>query len=205
MDLLVEELGEGLSGHVDHIMAAMGGSATERKAKVNTMLHLAADQLDRFNPGNLYIFDKKSRPDFMPTIDEALQDCLQGKEAQQKAVLNDGRLCGLEVTPACDHAQKKMRVSRVVVGVVVPWEQRDAIKRNAGFLKAAGPFYFPRRPEHIEEGAYLIVFNSRYVVTAKPGVVRGLPATVRVRASILGDVQSWASYQAARQGVMMLS
>jgi len=64
MDLLVEEVAEGLSGHVDQIMSATGGSATERKAKVNTMLHLAVDQLDKFNPGNLYFFDKKNKPDF---------------------------------------------------------------------------------------------------------------------------------------------
>jgi hypothetical protein len=205
MDLLVEELGVGLSGHVDKIMAATGESATERKAKVNTMLHLAADQLDKFNPGNLYVFDKKSRPDFMPTIEDALQDCLQGKEPQRKAVLEDARLCGLEVTPACDHAQKKMRLSRVVAGFVVPWDQKDAVKKNAGFLKAVGPFYLPKKPKLLKEGSYLVVLNSRYVVTAKPSIVRELPAVVRVRSSVLADVQSWASYQAARQGVMMLS
>jgi hypothetical protein len=203
MDLLVEELSDGLSGHVDHIMAATGGAATERKAKVNTMLHLAADQLDSFNPGNLYVFDRKSRPEFMPTIEEVLQDCLQ-KEAKPKAVFTEARLCGLEVTPACDHAQNKMRLSRVVAGFVVPWDHKSAIKSNAGFLNAIGPFHFPRKPKLLKEGSYLVVFNSRYVVTAKPNLVKQLRATVRVRASLLADVQSWASYQAARQGVMML-
>jgi hypothetical protein len=205
MDLLVEELGGSLSGHVDNIMAATGGTATERKAKVNTMLHLAADQLDDFNPGNLYVFDKKGRPDFMPTIEEALQDGLQGKEALQAAVLKEARLCGLEVTPACDHAQNKMRLSRIVAGLVVPWDQKDAIKKNAGFLKVVGPFHFARKPKLLKEGSYLVVFNSRYVVTAKPNLVKELPALARVRASLVADVQSWASYQAARQGVMMLN
>jgi hypothetical protein len=205
MDLLVDDLAEDLSVHENHIMAATGGSATERKAKVNTMLHLAADQLHTFNPGNLYAFNKRSRPDFMPTIDEVLQDSLQGKDAQQKAVLKYARLCGLEATPACDHAQNKMRISRIVAGVIVPWDMKDAIKKNAGFLKATGPLYFPRKPQLLKEGAYLVVFNSRYVVTAKPIAVKALPAIVRIRASLLADVQSWASYQGARQGVMMLS
>jgi hypothetical protein len=204
MDALVEELAEDLSDHAEKIMAANGGSDVDRKAKVNTMLHLATDQLDTFNPGNLYAFNKKGRPDFMPTIEEALQDCLQGKEAQQKAILKDARLCGLEVTPACDHAQKKMRLARIVTGVVVPWDLKDAIKKNAGFLKAVGPFYFARKPKLLKEGGYLVVFNSRYVVTAKPAVVKALPAIVRVRTQLLADVQSWTSYQAARQGVMML-
>jgi hypothetical protein len=205
MDLLAEELTEDLSKHVDQIMSATGGSATERKARVNTMLHLAADQLDNFSPGNLYLFGKKNNPDFMPTIEDALQDCLQGKEAQQKAFMEHVRLCGVEVTPACDHAQKKMRLSRIVAGFVVPWDHKDTIKRNAGFLKAAGPFYFEAKPKLLTAGAYLLVFNSRYVVTAKPNRVRELRASARLRPSLLADVQSWASYQAARQGVMMLA
>jgi hypothetical protein len=204
MDLLVEELAEGLPGHAAHIMAATGGAATERKAKVNTMLHLAADQLDRFNPGNLYLFDRKSRPDFMPTIEEVLQDCLEGKEEKQRATRRGARLCGLEVTPACDHAQNKMRLSRLVAGVVVPWDQKGAIKKE-GFLKPVGPFHFQGKAKLLKAGSYSVVFNSRYVVTAKPAVVMELHAAVRVRASLLADVQSWTSYQAARQGVMMLS
>lgn len=204
MDLLVEGLTEDLSRHVEQIMAATGGSATERKAKVNTMLHLAGDQLDNFNPGNLYFFSKKSSPDFMPTLDDVLQDCLQGKEIQQEEVMKLARVCGLEVTPACDHAQNKMRLSRIVAGFVVPWDHKDAINSRAGFLKTAGPFYFAKKGNLLSAGAYLIVFNSRYVVTAKPSRVKELPAIARVRPSLLADVQSWASYQAARQGVMML-
>jgi hypothetical protein len=204
MDVLVDELTEDLSEHVDQIMAATGGTAVERKAKVNTMLHLAADQLENFNPGNMYIFGKKKTADFMPTLKDALQDCLQGKEAQQKALMKSVRLCGLEVTPACDHAQNKVRVSRIIAGFIVPWEHKDTVKRNAGFLKAIGPLYFPRK--HIlQAGAYLVVLNSRYLMTAKPSYVKDLHAAARVRPSLLADVQSWASYQAARQGVMMLS
>jgi len=205
MDVLVEELTEDLSGHVDQIMAATGGTAVERKAKVNTMLHLAGDQLESFNPGNLYIFGKRKTADFMPTLKDALQDCLQGKEAQQKALMKPVRLCGLEVTPACDHAQDKMRVSRIIAGFIVPWEHKDAVKRNAGFLKPIGPLYFPGKQKIVKAGAYLVVLNSRYLITAKPSRVNELHAAARVRPSLLADVQSWASYQSARQGVMMLS
>jgi hypothetical protein len=204
MELLVEELSEDLSLHVDHIIAATGGSAVVRKAKVNSMLHLATDRLDVFSPGNLYVFNRKNRPDFMPTLEDALEDCLQGKVPQQKSLTKDSRLCGLEVTPACDFAQDKMRLSRLITGVVVPWSQKDVIKAKAGFLKAVGPFHFPRKAKLLKAGEYSVVLNSRYVMTAKPAVVRGLPATARVRAGLLADVQSWASYQSARQGVMML-
>jgi hypothetical protein len=199
MDILVEELAQDLSGHVGKIMAATGASATERKAKVNSMLHLAPDQLDRFNPGNLYVFGKRNKLESFPALKEVLAGCTQGKDAT--AAEEKAMLCGLEITPACDYAQGKMGLSRIIAGFVVPWDLEKSIK-NAAFLKRIGPFYFDEK--RLKAGAYLICFNSRYVLGVELNLVKKLGATARVRAQLLGDVQSWASYQAARQGVMML-
>jgi hypothetical protein len=116
--------------------------------------------------------------------------------AEEKAIL-----CGLEITPACDYAQGKMGLSRIIAGFVVPWEMEKSIK-NAAFLKRIGPFYFDDK--RLKAGAYLICLNSRYVVGVELNLAKKLSATARVRAQLLGDVQSWGSYQAARQGVMML-
>jgi len=205
MDVLVEELQEDLSSHVDQIMAATGGAAVERKAKVNSMLHLASDQLDTFSPGNLFVFGKRNRPSFMPSLKDALQDCIEGNLTQQPAnlrlIMDQGLLCGLEVTPACDHAQNKMGLSRIVAGFAVPYEHVKKIKKGQ-FLKSLGPFYFPGKP--FSAGTYVLFFNSRFVATAKPSLVKNLHASARIRPQLLADVQSWSSYQAARQGVMML-
>ena len=205
MDVLVEEIHEGLTSHADHIMAATGGADVERKAKVNSMLHLASDQLDNFSPGNLFVFGKRNRPAFMPALKDALHDCIEGNAAQQpvnlKLIVEQGLLCGLEVTPVCDHAQNKMGLSRILTGVAVPSGHIKKIKRGQ-FLKSVGPFYFANKP--FRPGTYVLFLNSRYVATATPSVVKKLRAAARLRPQLLGDVQSWASYQAARQGVMML-
>jgi hypothetical protein len=204
MDVLAEELAADVSSHVDQIMAATGGSAVERKAKVNSMLHLASDQLDNFSPGNLFVFGK-TKPSFMPSMKDALQGCIEGSQTRQaenlKVVMQCARLCGLEATPVCDYAQNKMGLSRIVVGFVVPSEHQGKIK-SGQFLKAAGPFYLAEKP--LVAGAYMLFFNSRYVATAKPTVVKQLRAVARVRPQLLADIQGWASYQAARQGVMLL-
>jgi hypothetical protein len=205
MDVLVEELHEDLTHHADHIMAATGGADVERKAKVNSMLHLASDQLGNFSPGNLFVFGKTNRPAFMPALMDVLQDCIEGSATQQpanlKLIVEQGLLCGLEVTPVCDHAQNKMGLSRIVTGVAVPHEHIKKIKKGQ-FLKSVGPFYFATKPFRV--GTYILFLNSRYVATAKPSLVKKLRAVARLRPQILGDVQSWASYQSARQGVMML-
>ena len=199
MDILVEGIGDDLSGHVGKIMGATGASATERKAKVNSMMHLASDQLDRFNPGNLYVFGKRNALEAFPLLKEILAGCTQGKDAttaEDKALL-----CGLEITPVCDYAQGKMGLSRIIGGFIVPWDLEKSIK-NAGFLKRIGPFYFDEKK--LNAGAYLICFNSRYIVGVEPSRIKKLHSTARVRVQILADVQSWAAYQAARQGVIML-
>jgi len=206
MDVLVEGLHKDLSFHADHIMAATGGANIERKAKVNSMLHLASDQLDNFSPGNLFVFGKQKKPSFMPALKDALQNCIQGNATQRpgnlEVILKQGRLCGVEVTPICDYAQNKMGLSRIVAGVAVPYEHANKIK-TGNFLKSVGPFYLAAKP--LSAGTYLLFLNSRYVVTAPPGVVKKLRAAARIRPQLLSDVQSWASYQAARQGVMMLT
>jgi hypothetical protein len=205
MDALVEEVASGLSSHAQKIMAAGGGAAIERKAKVNSMLHLAFDRLDTFSPGNIYVFGKRNRPPFMPSIKDTLQDCVQGNAAQQQQnladILKHAHLCGLEVTPACDYAQNKMGLSRIVTGFLLSEAHQRKIK-SAQFLKAAGPFYLSHKP--FTEGAYIIYLNSRYVASPKPSEVKPLRAFARIRAQLLADVQAWASYQSARQGVILL-
>lgn len=199
MDALVEGLVEDLSGHVGKIMGATGASATERKAKVNSMLHMAPDQLDRFNPGNLYVFGRRNKLESFPALKEVLAGCTQGKDAT--AAEENAIPCGLEITPACDYAQGKMGLSRIIAGFIVPWGLEKSIK-SAAFLKRIGPFYFDDM--RLKAGAYLICLNARYVVGVELNLVKKLGATSRVRAQLLADVQSWGSYQAARQGVMIL-
>jgi hypothetical protein len=206
MDVLVESMSDDLSGHVNKIMQAQGGSAVDRRARVNTMLHVASDHLDEFMPGNLYVFGKTNRPSFMPSMADVLSECVEGGVPQVtenlKILTKSARLCGIEITPVCDHAQNKMGLSKVIAGVIVPYEHDKKIKNKAQFLKRVGPLHFASRL--LPAGAYVLYLNSRYVATAKPNLVKLLTATARVRAQLLADIQSWASYQSSRQGVMLL-
>jgi hypothetical protein len=95
-----------------------------------------------------------------------------------------------------------MGLSRLLSAVAVPCEHKKKIKPSQ-FLKPAGPFFLSEKP--FKPGPYNLYLNSRYVATAKPAVVKTIRAKVRVRAQLLADIQSWAAYQSARQGVMMLS
>jgi hypothetical protein len=205
MDALVKEGSRELFRHIDQIMGSTGSSAIERRAKVNSMLHLASNDLDKFSPGNLYI-PAGRRPSIFPAFKDMLRNSINGDEAAQQGnlelVIRHGRQCGIEITPACDYAQDKMGLSRVIIGFVLPHEHKKLVKK-ADFLKPTGPFYLDG--EGTPPGAYNLYVDSRYVIAAEPKAVKQLRATARVRPQLLADMQFWASYQAARQGVMLLS
>src|SRR5262249_19168175 len=67
LDNLVAESAAGLDSHISKVMGAAATDNVGKKAKLNTMLHLASDNLDQFNAGNLYLFPKGRRVPFMPT------------------------------------------------------------------------------------------------------------------------------------------
>jgi hypothetical protein len=208
MDLLAGSIGDELTDHVTRILAATGGSKTERKAKVNSMLHLGSDQLDEFSPGNAYVFGKTNRPTFLPPLDDLLAGAVEADGAKGTANLAvltaNARPCGIEVTPLCDYAQGKMGFSKLIAGFVLAVEHEKSAKRTAGYLKRIGPMYLPKT-RVIQPGPYNIYLDSRYMVAVKPSQVRALKPIARVRSQLLTDIQLWASYQAARQGVMLLA
>jgi hypothetical protein len=174
------------------------------------MLHLALYDLGKFAAGNVYVFGSR-KPSWMPSLKsifESCANCITGNAAQQETnrttLLSVAHLLGVEISPGCDHAQKKLRQSKILAGFIIPKAQDALIKRNPGaFLKVLGPFHLSAA-NRIPEGDYSIYLNSLYVQTAEPETVARIRAFARFRSPLLSDVQAWCSYQNARQGVMML-
>jgi hypothetical protein len=169
------------------------------------MLHLASNHLEKFSPGNLYLLGNRNRSLF-PAFKEMLRKSLNGDDEAARGrnlelVVQHGRQCGIEITPVCDYAQDKMGLSRVIVGFLLPHEHKKLVKR-AESLKTIGPFYFGG--DAMPVGVYNLYLDSRYVAAAEPKSVKRLRAIARVRVQLLADIQFWASYQAARQGVILL-
>jgi hypothetical protein len=206
MDALVEKASEKVASHAKKIMAAAGGTSVDRKAKINTMLHLATDQLGTFSPGNLYIFGRRNSHRFLPKLTEVLSNCIHAEKGHESSKLKEvaklSRLIGLEISPVCDHAQKKLGFSRMITGFALPHDHHKLINSKSQFVKCIGPFYLSKKKSAVPTDVY---FNSRYVTSVRLRTIRGLmPPVGRLRSELLADVQSWAAYQGARQGVMLL-
>jgi hypothetical protein len=209
MDALVEASAKKLAHHAAKVAAATGASSITRRSKVNTMLHLAADHLTAFQPGNMYVFSGTERPSFIPNLTSLMGDCIHGRDAQHAEnlafLLERSRICAVEISPVCDHAQAKIGFARFITGFIVPAEDGDVerrLNRKAQYLKPIGPFNLESPNGPVNSYIYL---NSRFIASSTLKEASKLKAVCRVRSELLADLQFWASYQGARQGIMMLS
>jgi hypothetical protein len=205
MDSLSESNTSVVSHHAKGIFSAQGAALLARRAGVNSMLHLSTDNLKQFSPGNLYLFEPgKPHPSFMPTIGELLKGWTPGSGDKLNenliAISKAAHLCAVEISPVCDHAQDKIGLSRLIAGVILPWD--TSVKMKSGqFIKTVGPL---RVKDVLPSGEYGLHLNSRYVTSSALARVRRLKPTFRVKPELLADLQTWSSYQGSRQGIRIL-
>lgn len=185
----------------NEVLNAPTSCTTSQKARVNTMLHLCFENLDRLSAGNMYVFGAKKKPDWVPGNKELAQDMVSSAPGQ-KEVARLGRRVLVEVSAVCDHAQKNLRNMRFVGGLLVPATERNKLKR-ADFIWKFGPVHL-RQPV-IKSGEYYLYLSARHQVTLQLRDASGLKAVTRLRSQALADLQAWYSQRSARPGMMMLS
>ncbi len=100
----------------------------------------------------------------------------------------------LEITPACDYAQRKNKMLRLVGGLFVPTEMIHLIKRNSIFVKIVGPLEIKGK----KDPQYLVL-NSHFLF-GYPEPEQTWKTTYRLRSQVLVDVQAWFASHAARPG-----
>jgi hypothetical protein len=70
------------------------------------------------------------------------------------------RVCAVEISPACDHAQDKIGLPRLIADGLLPWEKPVKIKSPGQVVKAIGPL---KITSHLPVGEYGLYSNSRYI------------------------------------------
>ncbi len=112
--------------------------------KVNSMLHCSYEHLDKFYAGNVYLLsdNQKLTPLGTPAgLNEFLSGYLNAPPAEQKYGLeflkNNGVPILLESNPTCDHAQRKVKVGRLIAGLLVPKSELEKESRPRNTNEAA--------------------------------------------------------------------
>ncbi len=188
--------------------AAMGagvGSSREARARINTMLHLAMTDLDRFFAGNVYRSGPGRGPSGAPGTSTLLNDLLQHPEdaTRRELVSSQSVPVLVECTPACDHAQNNIRVARFIAGMLVPDNQEcNREMKKADFVWRFGPVYLGNQLP--VEGAYNFYLSARHGVTLDLKRAARLRPIARLRATAFADLQAWLSRHSGRPGMVTL-
>lgn len=196
-----------LSSNSDEILAFSTGCGVKQKARVNTMLHLSFENLEKFCAGNIYMFSARKKPRTFPGVGQLLDDLRQREKDAQKEEDSKDEMAGvskavfIEVGATCDHAQDNVRIARFIAGLIVPAGNSKRIKK-ADFIWKLGPVFLGT--PIAAKGEYYLYFSARHLVTHDLKQAVKLKAAVRMRGQALIDLQAWFSRQASRPGLMLL-
>jgi len=190
-------------GLADLDVDAGGHFALEKKARINTMLHLAVTGSDAVSAGSIYHFSMARGPGWLPKTSGLLDHLLQNPD--QDDARNDitaaAMRIAVEITPPCDHSQRNLNVARFVCGLVVPNSKQKRIKKG-DFIKRLGPFYLSKRVR--KPGTHWLYLSGRHFVTADLADVSTLRTVGRLRHEAHTDVQVWFAQHASRPGMFLL-
>ena len=204
-------------------VSPLDGSESPEEVELVAILNrrlLCTDASTGIAPGNIYWCDSiySGEATLFPTLDELLDDLVRSRPSpdeekrqqqleRERQKLEELKAAGIvaiamEVTPLCDYQQDNARLARFVCGVALPYDERRKAKRPQGFLRT------DNAPIEFEDGELagrkLLVWNSRFVVSAREDQVRSEAKLFRLRQAPLIDVQAWLASQINRPGVFSI-
>jgi hypothetical protein len=183
-----------------------GDCQDEKRARINAMLHVATEGLGREWAGNMYPLpeDEKWKGHF-PQRDELVGEFLADPRNMEAA----SKTCApilVEISPICDHAQDKVRVFRLLGGILAPTEQHKFFKQP----QRKGPeFLWKLQRLHLSKGVptpgvFDLYLSARLFYSLSKERSRELTPTLRLRTQACTALQAWFSAHASRVGLFLL-
>ncbi len=198
----VPELAASLADYSRDVLAATPDLDNDGRAKLNVMLHLTRDNLINISPGNVYNVQEQADVSWCPTIDELSGDLIQGNpitEETKQQIHDSCKLVLLEVSPVCDHAQKNIRYTRLVAGLLAPQKHAKKFKK-AQYIHQLGSFWLDERYS-LSPDQYSFFFSARHLVTVSRESF-SLTPFARFRGQLFAVIQNWFANHAIRPGMV---
>lgn len=139
---------------------------------------------------------KKANARFPNSPDDAKKEFKRLLKEKKQEIQETMISCGVVVTPACDHAQKKAKVDRIVLGVIIDEKYKEYIDSKSEAIYISPIFSYNGEDR-------ILVLNYRYFITQ---ILNSddLKSLFRVRNSVLSEIQSKLARHISRQGIMNL-
>lgn len=203
MESYVSNLSLLLSGSAAEILKHREECGIDRKAVINTMLHLAFEKDGKYAAGNIYRFKQEGKPPWVPSCEELLGDLLQKEydkpEEKQGLSLQCHPLL-IEISATCDHAQKNIHVARFLAGFLIPVSEQKKLKQ-AEYIWRLGPLLVNTADI---SGSYFLYFSARHLITSPLNEAISMKSFARLRTQALTHLQAWFARHASRPGLILL-
>jgi len=138
LESLKPELCGRVAGSANEILnsEAVKGCGPSAVARINAMLHCSYESLDKFYAGNTYLVAENSElSKLIGNPNDLISSYLAGNPKAPESKLNfqslraNSRLILVESNPTCDHSQNKVRLARLIAGLLIP---RSEIEKQFG-------------------------------------------------------------------------
>jgi len=160
------------------------------QAKINSKLLLFEfPEEDFVQPGNVYILPDNS---YGLNIEELFQGKID-KCNQKEEFMGQLKYILLEVSPLCDFAQNKWRMSRLLTGVLWPVNQSKKIKKSDYIYSS--PIF------QVNNAIFKLVFDFRCFTSLPFNKLKDKKPGFKIRHELLVDIQSHLARHINRPGV----
>lgn len=185
------------------------------KAKLNTFFHIEEvdDDFPRDHRGVFVKLDmnyiQANSEKFKRRLGRTLKALIheefvssKNNTSNQRAEIRDRLILGfLEVSAACDHAQKKIKLPKYIMGVLIPEQYDEHTKFDERPTSHDGIY---RLPNIIyKNNPYILKFSFKYQIGAQPDDHKWfIEPLFRVREQILSEIIFNSSQYSSRPGII---
>lgn len=181
---------------IEEISLEDGDIEEEVKNRINSKILIDSAPSNELYPGNVYK-DQNVEANFIKEIlNKHREDVLTSIAQNSIPIL-------VEVTPICDFVQQKVKMNRVIKGVLIP----DSANGNTHIwrnIKKSALYLYVSPAIHYEEKNYRMVLDFRYFTSLKGDDIRNKKLLFRIRKELLSDIQIRLSSHINRTGVLYL-
>lgn len=115
----------------------------------------------------------------------------------------------VEFTPACDHANRKAAVCRLLAGIAVDLSKTGLAEEKVTIPPACRLFAKETEPlwlncDGTNSSPHRIIVSARCLVTASTEQLAGFKQLVRMRPVLVADLQAWFASHASRPGYLSI-
>lgn len=205
MESNVSRLRKSPQAYFKEILASKSTEDKQAKIKLNTMLLLAFDGVNDFYAGNIYMKSRLGAS--IPSVGKMLDAVVAGdnpdaRTKNKSELLPLAKSVAVEITAACDHSQNNIQNARMLVGLLIPNDKLNKLKRSAEFIYKLGPVFLDIKG--MPAGEYCFYFSARHLITIELKHILNVSPFARLRGQAFGDLQAWFARQSTRPGMVLL-